>query len=190
MGLVLKYVGQTKSGSWEYRRRVPKSIAGVILRREFKRKLGDTKREALAAYPRFHAKVEFQIAEALLGRAQTSAFNGETSSEREAYAEALRRRADLVAMGASQEHLEITADSLADSYPQDEDGPIGVPPVARYTINLLRNGPEQTKAPEPTLRDALKFYLKEHLTADSPQSDNRTIGFATRVVEAAINAIG
>ncbi len=190
MGLLLKYVEQTKSGSWQYRRRVPQRISAIILDREFKRKLGDTEREALAAYPRFHAKVEFQIAEALLGRARTSAFNSEASSEREAYAEALRRRADLVAMGASQEHLEITADSLADSYPQDEDGPIGVPPVARHTINLLRNGVDRTKAPEATLRDALKFYLKEHSTADSSQSDNRTIGFATRVVEAAINAIG
>ncbi|MDP5327110.1 MAG: tyrosine-type recombinase/integrase [Paracoccaceae bacterium] len=186
----MKHVEQMKSGGWQYRRRVPKSISAIILDREFKRKLGDTEREAIAAYPQFHANVEFQIAEALLGRVRTSAFNSEASSEREAYAEALRRRADLVALGASQEHLEITADTLAESFPQDEYGPIGVPPVARHTINLLRNGIDRTKAPEVTLRDAMKYYLKEHLNADSPEADSRTIGFATRVIEAAIKAIG
>lgn len=65
--------------------------------------------------------------------------NREARSEREAYAEALRRRADLVAAGASQDDLEIVADNLSDRYRQSEDGPLGVPPVVRHTINLLRD---------------------------------------------------
>ncbi|WP_394325857.1 DUF6538 domain-containing protein, partial [Rhodobacter capsulatus] len=58
MGLVLKHVEQTKSGSWQYRRRVPKDVSEVITKREFKRKLGDSQKEALAAYPQYHAQVE------------------------------------------------------------------------------------------------------------------------------------
>ena len=64
MRLVLRYVEKTKAGGWQYRRRVPKDLSAVILKREFKGKLGDTEREALAAYPGFHAKVEREIANA------------------------------------------------------------------------------------------------------------------------------
>lgn len=64
MRLVLRYVEKTKAGGWQYRRRVPKHLSSVILKREFKGKLGDTEREALAAYPAFHAKVEREIASA------------------------------------------------------------------------------------------------------------------------------
>ena len=46
-GLVLKHVEKTKSGSWQYRRLVPKDVDGVIMKREFKRKLSDSEREAI-----------------------------------------------------------------------------------------------------------------------------------------------
>ncbi|MDO9639816.1 MAG: tyrosine-type recombinase/integrase [Pseudotabrizicola sp.] len=190
MGLVLKHIERTKSGSWQYRRRVPKDVAEVIAKREFKRKLGDSQRAALAAYPRYHAEVEREIAEAKLGRARTKGVANAKLSEREAYAEALRRRADLVAAGASQDDLDIVADTLADKYPQDEDGPLGVPPLDRYTINLLRDAPGKIKAPEPTLGDALKLYLKEHLNESHPDTDSRVVGLARRVIETAINAMG
>lgn len=55
MRLILKHVEQTKSGSWQYRRRVPKAVCSFIPKREFKQTLGETQKEALAAYPRFHA---------------------------------------------------------------------------------------------------------------------------------------
>lgn len=190
MGLVLKHVERTKAGSWQYRRRVPLEVSAIITKREFKKKLGESEREALAAYPRFHAEVEREIAEAKLGRVRSQKVNREARSEREAYVEALRRRADLVAAGATQDDLEIVADNLSDEYPQDEDGPLGVPPVVRQTINLLRDAPGNLKPPEPTLSDALGLYLKEHLNADSPDTDKRVVGLATRVVEAAISAIG
>ncbi|WP_131725718.1 hypothetical protein ACTTAL_10830 [Rhodobacter capsulatus] len=60
----------------------------------------------------------------------------------------------------------------------------------RHTVSLLRLGPERYRPPEPTLGDALRLYLKEHLKADSPETDSRVTGLATRVVEAAIAAIG
>lgn len=190
MGLVLKHIEQTKSGSWQYRRRVPKDVAEVIAKREFKRKLGDSQRAALAAYPRYHAEVEREIAEAKLGRVRSGLANSGQATEREAYAEALRRRADLVSAGASQDDLDIVADTLADKYPQDEDGPLGVPPLDRYTINLLRDAPGKIKAPEPTLGDALQLYLKEHLNEDHKDTDSRVVGLARRVIDAAISAMG
>jgi hypothetical protein len=58
MGLVLKHLERTKSGKWQYRRRVPKAVSAVLTKREFKEVLGESQREALAAYPRFHAEVE------------------------------------------------------------------------------------------------------------------------------------
>jgi hypothetical protein len=72
MGLVLKHVERTKSGSWQYRRRVPKEVSEVIAKREFKRKLGESEREALAAYPRYHAEVEREIAEAMRGKGRAA----------------------------------------------------------------------------------------------------------------------
>ncbi len=190
MGLILKHIEKTKSGSWQYRRRVPKDVAAVITKREFKRKLGDSEREAIAAYGRFHAEVELEIAEAKRGRVRSELAKSAKASELEAYAEALRWRAELVALGASQEDLEITADNLADGYPQDYDGPIGVPPLDRYKINLLRVAPGKIKPPEPTLGDALKLYLQEHLNEGSPETDSRTVGLARRVIHAAISAMG
>jgi hypothetical protein len=127
MGLVLKHIEKTKSGSWQYRRRVPKDVSEVITKREFKRKLGESEREALAAYPRYHAEVEREIAEAKRGKGRKTVPGDAALSGREAYAEALRRRADLVAAGASEDDLEMAADNLSDQYPQDEDGPLGVP---------------------------------------------------------------
>ena len=149
MGLVLKHVEQTKSGSWQYRRRVPKDVSEVITKREFKRKLGDSQKEALAAYPQFHAKVEREIEAARKRIAGAEAASGPNASEREAYAEALRRRADLVARGATEDHLEIAADSLADNFPQEGYEPIGAPPVDRHTVNLLRLGPDATGPRSP-----------------------------------------
>jgi integrase len=183
MGLVLKHVQRTKSGSFEYRRRVPKDVAGVITKTEFKRKLGDSQKEALAAYPRFHAEVEREIAEAKAGKVQFLA----GGSEREAYAEALRRRADLIAVGATVEALEHEADSLVDKYPQDNWKPLGVSPVDHHAINLMRLGPDRHRPPEPTLGDARKLYLKEHLGADA---DSRAVGLANRVIDGAIAALG
>ena len=191
MGLVLKYLERTKSGKWQYRRRVPKAVSAIITDREFKKVLGETEREALAAYPRHHAKVENEIAEAKLGRVRSDAASGAKATEREAYVEALRRRADLVAAGVSPDDLALTADSMAEAYPHGWDyEPEGVPPVERHTINLLRLGPERYRAPVATLGDARKLYLKEHVRADDPATDRRAVGFVNRVVDAAIAVIG
>jgi hypothetical protein len=190
MGLILKHIEKTKSGTWQYRRRVPKAVSSIINKLEFKQKLGDSEREALKAWSIAHARVESEIAQALKRLSQGRVATRGDSTEREAYAEAMRRRADLIEAGASEKDLEFAADSIADKYPQEDWVPQGVPPADRHTINLLRLGPERHRPPEPTLSDALNLYLKEHVGADSADSDSRVAGFATRVVEAAIEALG
>lgn len=190
MGLTLKHLERTKSGKWQYRRRVPRAISAIITDREFKKVLGETEREALAAYPRHHATVEREIAEARLGKVRSEAASQAGASEREAYAEALRRRADLVAAGASERDLALTADSMADSYPQDEYEPQGVPPVERHMINLLRHGPEGHKAPEATLSDALTFYLKERRGNETPEAIHRFEVATSRIIGLVKEALG
>ena len=58
MGLLLRYVFQTKFGTWHYRRRVPKAAQAFIPKGEFKRFLGETRREALRNWPRVNAEFE------------------------------------------------------------------------------------------------------------------------------------
>lgn len=128
MGLVLKHVERTAAGSFQYRRRVPKDVLGIIGKTMFKRKLGDSRQEALAAYPRYHAQVEREIA-AARSRLPSSADRASTpTTDRETYAAALRHRADLIAAGASEEALVHEGDSIADSFPQDDWTPLDVPP--------------------------------------------------------------
>ncbi|ETD82256.1 site-specific integrase [Rhodobacter capsulatus] len=179
MGMVLKHVERTKAGSWQYRRRVPKEVASVITKREFKRKLGDSEKAALAAYPRYHAEVEREIAEAKRRLAGAAAASSSEASDRAAYAEALRRRADLIERGATEEDLALEADSRADSFPQDHFEPIGVPPVERHTINLLRLGPKRYPAPAATLEDAKRLYLEER--AKSGEAEEALARFAGQV---------
>lgn len=58
MGLSLKYVVLTNAGTWHYRRRVPKAARTTFPQSEFKRLLGDTRREALRNWPHVHAEFE------------------------------------------------------------------------------------------------------------------------------------
>mgnify|MGYP000150306525 CR=1 FL=1 len=190
MGLVLKHVERTKSGGFQYRRRVPKEVLGIIAKREFKRRLGDTEKEALAAYPRYHAQVQLEIAKAKRRRTGSEHAARPDASDREAYAEALQRRADLVARGVTDDELSLVADAMADSYLQDEWEPVGVPPVERHTINVLRVGPDRYKAPEATLDDALRLYRKEHLRENDPAADSRAVALANRVIAAVIKTLG
>lgn len=62
MGLSLKYVVLTNAGTWHYRRRVPKAVQTTFPQREFKRLLGDTRREALRNWPLINAAFERLIA--------------------------------------------------------------------------------------------------------------------------------
>lgn len=185
MGLVLKYVAITPTGAFVYRRRVPKAVSGIITKREFKQKLGDTEREALAAYPRVHARIEQEIALAHRRMALGEEAQRPRATERQAYEEALRQRNEWAALGSSAENLELMGDLMLESYPVDGRGPVGVPSLERHKINLLRLGPERYGPPEATLTDALRVYLSLHLDADHPDTDRRLVRRAERAVELA-----
>lgn len=58
MSLSLKYVVLTHAGTWHYRRRVPKAAQTAFPQSEFKRLLGDTRREALRNWPLINAEFE------------------------------------------------------------------------------------------------------------------------------------
>lgn len=192
MGLVLKHVEQTKSGSFQYRRRVPKDVAAIITKREFKRKLGDSRREALAAYPGHHAAVEREIAAARKRISQTAVVNNGSTTDFEAYAEARQQVRDMAATGATRQDMLSAAEVIVNRYRIDPetDAPLNASPVDAYAINMLRGGRAEPTAPEPTLDDARKLYLKERLRADSPDTDSRVVALTNRVIDAVITAIG
>lgn len=186
----MKYVERTASGGFQYRRRVPKAVSAVITKREFKRKLGDSEREALAAYPRFHAQVERKIADALARIEEAQLANSPDATERAAYAEALRRRRDMLALGLSAEELALGGETWLDALPTDARGePVAASPVDHHTINLLRLGPDRWKAPEPTLGDALELYLKERVERGGPNADSGPVDRARRVIRLVTEAL-
>lgn len=189
MGLVLNYVEKTKAGSWQYRRRVPKDVSPLISKREFKRKLGDSKPEALKAWPAVHAQFEREIEAARKGLAHAVS---DPSTALEAYQIARQHVRNLEASGFDQRDKWSAAEEIIQRYPVDpeSDTPIGTSEVDTYTINMLRGGRATPKAPEPTLNDARNLYLKEHLRADEPETDSRVIGFTNRVTDAALQAMG
>lgn len=110
-------------------------------------------------------------------------------SEREAYAEGLRRRSDIIAAGSPPDELPLIGDLLLDGFAHDGGEPVGVLPVERHFVNLLRLGPDAHKSPEPTLGDALRLYRKEHLGESDLNTDSRVVGLANRVVGATVEAM-
>lgn len=104
--------------------------------------MGESEREALAASPRFHAEVEREVAEAKLGRVRSEAVNREARSERGAYAEALRRRADLVLSLGPESFVReerpapgIPAFRCVPFFPTFTEAPL--PPMVALTADLL-----------------------------------------------------
>jgi hypothetical protein len=90
MGLTLKYVKVTSSGTFHYRRRVPKDMAVSTGQTEFKRFLGKSEREALRNYPQTHA-----FHERLIEEFRNFAHNRANLTALEAHELAERKAADL-----------------------------------------------------------------------------------------------
>ena len=193
----MRHVEVSRKGTFTYRRRVPKAVSAIITKREFKQKLGDSEREALAAWPKVHAAVEREIAEARQRVAVAEAAGRPEATEREAYEEAKRRRDALAALGVSPESMELEGELLLEDRLTGKAGigaedwqPVGVAPLDRHYINLLRIGPERYRPPEPTLQDALRLYLREHLREGDPATDSRAVGLAKRVVGQVVEVMG
>ncbi|MFZ1471144.1 MAG: tyrosine-type recombinase/integrase, partial [Paracoccaceae bacterium] len=192
MRLTLKHVEKTKAGSWQYRRRVPKAVSAVITKLEFKQKLGDTEREAMAAWARHHALVEREIAAAHKRIAQGDAVMQGGATDHDAYGEALRQMKEMNASGFTRADMLSAAEIVVNRYPVDPetDAPIGASKVDEYAINLLRLGPKKYSAPAPTLRDAMTFYLKERGGDETPDSLHRFTVTTNRIVGLVKEALG
>lgn len=161
MGLVLKYVQTTRAGTLHYRRKVPQAHRSAFGSTEWKRLLGNTQREAIAAYPKIHAEYERLLAVAVRGPQQRPSVITALDHHAEAAAR-LRRIPDHV----TDDDRDVWADTIVDAYPRHpEDGtPVGMPEPERLFVNGLRNalGPR----PEPTFEDAKRLYVREKVGAD------------------------
>jgi len=66
--LTVKYLRENKrTGSFEYRRRVPKTLEGMVKQREFLEVLGKTLSEATTRYGVQHERIEYLVAPAKHG---------------------------------------------------------------------------------------------------------------------------
>lgn len=188
MGLVLRYVTETTAGTWHYRRRVPKALAKAVGRRELKRLLGTSKREALAAYPKVHAEFEKLLADAARPAPLTASpspladYHMARTMLQEAE-EALLRRGD-----DTGELRDTYADSVVAAYPMDPQtrDPVGMPEAERLYVNALRAGGE-VKRPPPTLEDARDLYLKDRIEGRAGERTNRNrVALVMGIVHAAV----
>lgn len=180
MGLVLKYVQTTAAGTLHYRRKVPLADRAKFGSTEWKRFLGNTQREAIAAYPKAHAEFERKLA--MARRVQPA--RPETTTDLDNHIEATARLRQVPAHVTDNDR-DVWADSLLAEYPEDpETGePVGVPEVARLVVNGLRNG-DIGPTPEPTFADAKRLYLRERVKGQSSETArtsrvDRVEGFVT-----------
>lgn len=174
MGLILRYVVQTQAGTWHYRRRLPKEVAPIIGKGEFKRLLGVNERDALRAYPKVHGECERLIADARRRALRLA----EGLTPLEAHREALRLARELAtqrvyigdeALSADDpEAADIARDSYLASFPIDQETgePVGVPEVERRAIQILAHG-GKVRRPSPTLEDGKRLYYSERIKGDA-----------------------
>ncbi|TGS84866.1 integrase [Mesorhizobium sp. M3A.F.Ca.ET.174.01.1.1] len=170
MGLVLKYVIQTKAGTWHYRRRLPREVAPLIGQSEFKRYLGDTEREALRSYPKVNAEFERLVAEA---RRRSGGQDLSTVTPMELHRLAELRAQELAATmvhigdrtlpGSDPEAADVIRESYLSRSGGRED------PVEGRAVAILSGGGKLSR-PAPTIEDARKLYLKERVGDDAKKT--------------------
>lgn len=187
MGLVLKYVKETAAGTWHYRRKVvPKALIPIIGRRELKRFLGATEREALRVYPAVHAEFEKVLAAA----ARPVGTHGGVEAV-DAYDKARALLQDALAAmgkhGAGGTLRDLYADSAVAAYPLNAVGePVGMPEAERLYVNALRAGGD-VKRPAPSVEDARDLYLKDKIAGSGNEGGKRNrvalvVGLVQKVV--------
>ncbi|MGR3700675.1 MAG: tyrosine-type recombinase/integrase [Paracoccaceae bacterium] len=190
MRLVLRYVEKTRAGGWQYRRRVPKDLSAVFPKREFKRKLGDTEREALNSYPAFHAQVEREIADARRSVETNAAAERGELSDLQLHRLAYQRAVEMGMLNtdwAGRDHL---AEAIINQYTRDvKTGyPINPTKLDAFTLRLLYSA-GQAKPPQATLRDAMAFYLAEREQTEAPEMKDRFKQQVERVVGLVVEAL-
>ncbi|MEJ1173424.1 site-specific integrase [Agrobacterium sp. CMT1] len=184
MGLTLKHIVSTKAGTFHYRRRIPKDAAEVIGKREFKRLLGQTEREALRNYPKVNAEFERVVEDA-----RKAARSVTDLTPLEIHRLAKRRASELEALKVYIGSRELTgADPEAADLIRDSVLSKGVPdPVERQAVNLMANK-GRIPRPSPTLADAKRLYLHERITGDINEKQKalrleRVMGYLAHAIE-------
>lgn len=202
MGLILKYVQETKTGRFRYRRRVPDPLQPILGKREIVSALGDTKRQALRRYPQVHAEAERVLSSALQQlMAERLPADGANRPQTplEAHQRAVRSLADLGFKFSTDAFDEVdqdhdwairaaVADQIAGRYPEDlETGhPIGLKTEDTAVIRILHGG--GVAAPSPTLLDAKRVYLEERVSGTHDEERKRQR--VDRVYQLATDALG
>ncbi|MDV2965999.1 tyrosine-type recombinase/integrase [Nitratireductor aquimarinus] len=208
MGLVLKYVIQTKSGAYHYRRRVPKHLKDSVGKRELKRFLGKTQTEALAKYPQVHTEFERQLRQAESKINGLAHLSSAPLSDLERYYHLIKRLQELGVdpfevdydengLPIDDAHRGVVADSILDSYPRDKrtGDPVGVSKEDAALVRALYG--RLPNRPSPTLEDAKKLYLEYKIGIGSSGTDDprhreriKTRQRLERVTALAIDALG
>lgn len=181
MGLVLRYARLTKSGTWQYRRRIPTAVRNLLFQGEFKRFLGATKPEALKAYPKIEAEFERLVSDTLR---KHSAPAPVPVTQLEIHRMAERRAKELAewpvivsgnAIPATDpEAASLLRDSFLSGFKEDDEGrPVGVPKVEGRAYDILASGGRISR-PAPTVDDAKRLYFEEKVKGDINEKAKKT----------------
>lgn len=184
MGLTLKCIRLTRSGKYEFRKRIPRDVVELVGKSEFKRVLGETEREALRNYPKIRSQYEKLIEDA---RSSSTPTGPLTELE-------LHRLAQLRAAELAETNVSIGGRLLSAIEPEAADilrdsfisGGIA-DPVELGAVNLLANGGRLPR-PVPTIEDARRLYLSEKVTGDLNEMKRtnrlgRVMALLTRFIE-------
>ncbi|MBQ9353660.1 tyrosine-type recombinase/integrase [Phyllobacterium sp.] len=151
--IILKYMTRTKTGSFEYRRQVPKELRDIVGKYEFKKVLGLTETAAIKAWPTYNSWVERQIADA---RKPKTATAEAISTAREDFSEALTRLQKLGIDPTEPLYREpgelIEADIVAENFQVADK-------IDSLAVGML-NGSGNVRPPMATFEDAKRLYIK------------------------------
>jgi integrase len=196
MGLVLKNILLTKTGSYHYRRRVPDRLKEIIGKREIKRFLGNTEREAVAEYPIVHRQTEKLFAQAEKQAAASKAPRSDLEAHEQLERRLRKLGVDLYNTAYDEDGLPVDepvrdqlAESIIDSYPRDpETGDVvGMTKDDFALVRALYGG--LPSRPAPTLSDARKLYIKEKI-GEGEDADIKKVQRMEHVTKHAIKALG
>ena len=160
--VTVKYLRKNdRTGSFEYRRRVPKSLEKLVTKREFLKVLGKTQSEAVMRYGAEHEKIEHLVSLAKFG------VTGLSPMEQSKKLAALLESWDADPHSAGRDDNERTwrgeaAAQLVDKYQDPASGEyVGVPEEDGLLASALLGGVSK-ETPQVTVTDAFAAYLEEN----------------------------
>lgn len=187
--LAVKYLKQSnRDGRWLYRRRVPKILQAMVPKSEFVITLGASEQEAISNYGEHHNKIEHLLALAKRGVNALS-----PAEKRDALILYLRENGlDPFSSGIDENERtgrDEVASRMIAPYEDTITGEyVDVPAETGALASALYYGVQEL-APQPTVTDAFKFYLKEKAKPNEGQRKKQFERFR-RVERELIAAMG